>query len=315
KMQQITYSYVVDASSNIYTYQFAVVLNSGGHTPDQNPYFYVAVTDITTGQALSCTQNTTSAPSSGTLPGWSISPTCGGSACNTVYYKTWTTVSLDLSSAIGHTVEIKYIVSDCSLGGHFGYVYLDGSCGFYTANNSASICSGGTADLCGPAGYNGYTWTGPQSDTTRCLSINTPGTYTLNLATGSACAAPTLTYSVSVSTDPPPVISISGIDTLCFGTSETLTASGASTYTWTNGVGNGVAFTPTATATYIVSGTDTAGCSAKDSITVVVNTCSTEIKNKVMASPLKLFPNPANNIVTLQSEETLGLVLIYNSLG
>jgi hypothetical protein len=50
-----------------------------------------------------------------------------------------------------------------------------------------------------------------------------------------------------------------------------LTGSGASTYTWTGGVTNGVAFTPASTATYTVTGTDANGCSNTAQITVTVN--------------------------------------------
>jgi gliding motility-associated-like protein len=59
---------------------------------------------------------------------------------------------------------------------------------------------------------------------------------------------------------------------ICAGQSVTLTATGASTYLWNNGVVNGVSFVPTATATYSVLGTDNAtGCTNTDLITVTVN--------------------------------------------
>ncbi|HIP37039.1 MAG TPA: T9SS type B sorting domain-containing protein, partial [Crocinitomix sp.] len=59
--------------------------------------------------------------------------------------------------------------------------------------------------------------------------------------------------------------------TLCAGQSVTLTGSGATTYTWDNGVTNGVAFTPATTATYTVTGTDANGCTNTDQVTVTVN--------------------------------------------
>src|SRR5690606_15987221 len=52
----------------------------------------------------------------------------------------------------------------------------------------------------------------------------------------------------------------------------TLTGSGASTYTWDNGVVNGVPLTPTVGVhTYTVIGTDINGCENNDIITVTVN--------------------------------------------
>jgi hypothetical protein len=50
-----------------------------------------------------------------------------------------------------------------------------------------------------------------------------------------------------------------------------LTGGGASTYTWTGGVVNGVLFSPAATATYTVTGTNAAGCTNNASITVTVS--------------------------------------------
>jgi hypothetical protein len=58
---------------------------------------------------------------------------------------------------------------------------------------------------------------------------------------------------------------------LCIGQSATLTASGATTYTWNNGISNGVSFTPNATNNYVVTGVDNNGCINHDTVTVVVN--------------------------------------------
>ncbi len=58
---------------------------------------------------------------------------------------------------------------------------------------------------------------------------------------------------------------------ICSGNSTTLSGTGANTYSWTNSVINATAFTPTATATYTVTGTNTlTGCfnTAVSSVTV-----------------------------------------------
>lgn len=59
---------------------------------------------------------------------------------------------------------------------------------------------------------------------------------------------------------------------ICAGTNVTLTASGATTYAWSNGLGAGNPKTvaPTTTTTYTVTGT-TAGCTSTASVTVTVN--------------------------------------------
>ena len=61
---------------------------------------------------------------------------------------------------------------------------------------------------------------------------------------------------------------------ICAGTPITLTGIGATSYTWSNGITNAVAFTPLSTATYTVTGTDASGCTATSSISVVVNNCN-----------------------------------------
>jgi len=68
----------------------------------------------------------------------------------------------------------------------------------------------------------------------------------------------------------PPVVTINVDDaTPCLGQTVTLTASGASTYSWNNNVQNGVSFTPSASETYQVIGTDSAGC--KDTNQVLID--------------------------------------------
>jgi hypothetical protein len=81
-------------------------------------------------------------------------------------------------------------------------------------------------------------------------SSNTNGTLTVN-------AIPTVTASATSTS-------------VCTGQSVTLTGGGASSYSWNNGVTNGVAFTPSNTATYTVTGT-TAGCAATADVTVSFN--------------------------------------------
>jgi hypothetical protein len=60
--------------------------------------------------------------------------------------------------------------------------------------------------------------------------------------------------------------------TVCAGTPVTLSGTGASTYSWNNNVQNGVAFVPTTTTTYTLTGTDGAtGCTNTDEVLVTVN--------------------------------------------
>ena len=58
---------------------------------------------------------------------------------------------------------------------------------------------------------------------------------------------------------------------MCAGATATLNGSGASTYSWDNNVTNGVAFTPQATQTYTVTGTEANGCQNTAQVNVTVN--------------------------------------------
>jgi hypothetical protein len=63
---------------------------------------------------------------------------------------------------------------------------------------------------------------------------------------------------------------------ICMGNSTTLSVTGANTYTWSGGVTNGAAFSPTATASYTVVGTVTlTGCTNTVVSTVTVNALPT----------------------------------------
>src|SRR5207253_8487539 len=113
--------------------------------------------------------------------------------------KGWITVTLDLTSYIGQNVTIESLVSDCNQGGHYGYCYIDGDCSQIQVNNTVTICPGST-QLCGPSGFNTYSWTGPVTGSTMCLNTSTAGNYTL--VTTGQCPAPTRYYTVTISPTP-----------------------------------------------------------------------------------------------------------------
>lgn len=69
-----------------------------------------------------------------------------------------------------------------------------------------------------------------------------------------------------------PTISLGGPTNICFGDVTNISASGASTYTWsTSATGPNLADSPSTTTTYTCNGTDANGCVASNTITVTVN--------------------------------------------
>ncbi|MCX7743391.1 MAG: T9SS type A sorting domain-containing protein, partial [Flavobacteriales bacterium] len=100
----------------------------------------------------------------------------------------------------------------------------------------------------------------------------TPSATTTYTVTGTAANGCTNTASVTITVNPLPSVSANASPgtTVCAGSSVTLSGSGASSYSWSGGVSNGVPFTPSATTTYTVTGTDANGCTNTTSLTISV---------------------------------------------
>jgi hypothetical protein len=300
KIEKAVYSFVVSPSSNTFNYQYAVVLQSGGHPPNEQPYFHVDATDVTTGTVIPCTEYDAIAPSSGNLNGWSISP-----QDNSVYTYPWTSVSFDLSSPtyVGHTIQVEFIVSDCNQCGHFGYCYIDANCNSTQTTSSDTLCLGGSTTLSGPPGFSSYTWSGPVSGTGQNLFTGTPGNYTLTTTSAGGCSAPTLYYNLvqSATTSTTTVNIQVSKDTICSGTTTTLTASGANSYVWSNNsTSNSIVVSPTANTTYSVLGTDNSGC-GDTAVSKVINVVQTNVS--ILATHDSICPGTAD-ILTANGAST-----------
>jgi subtilisin-like proprotein convertase family protein len=141
-----------------------------------------------------------------------------------------------------------------------------------SAGANVAICNGQSTTLTATGGST-YTWspaTGLSSTTGAAVTASPTATTTYTV-TGTSAAGCTNTSTVTVTVNPLPTINPGPNQTVCAGTAVTLAATGASTYTWNNGVTQGVPFTPAATQTYTVTGTSAAGCTNTATVTVTVN--------------------------------------------
>jgi gliding motility-associated-like protein len=138
------------------------------------------------------------------------------------------------------------------------------------AGNDTTICSGTTAILKG-SGATNYVWDNGITDNVPFSPVSKL-TYTVTGTDGNGCIN---TDQVDVSINQPPTVSAGKDQTVCIGSTITLKGSGASTYLWDNGISDNVAFTPLSTTTYIVTGTDIAGCVNKDTVVVTINSLPT----------------------------------------
>jgi len=120
---------------------------------------------------------------------------------------------------------------------------------------------------------NSYTWTDSGGNTvgTGINLGNVPaGTYCLLVTDSNNCK--TTICGVNVNNAGAPNISIAAsANNICSGTTTTLTASGAPSYTWSPGgaTTNTISVTPGATATYTVTG-DSLGCTTQQQVTINV---------------------------------------------
>lgn len=145
------------------------------------------------------------------------------------------------------------------------------------------LCVGQTANFNSDALPGGsYTWTGPsgsvvstnQSFSIPGVTLAQGGNYSV---TGTLNGCPGPASSVNLVVNPIPVVTVSPPSaTICTGNSVVLTASGATSYTWSPNVNisstitNPVTVNPTATQTYTVTGLN-GTCSGTANVTITVN--------------------------------------------
>jgi hypothetical protein len=142
---------------------------------------------------------------------------------------------------------------------------------------SPSICAGGTVTIT-ISGADYYHWS-PQTGLSNPNSpdsvsvnatLNTTTTYTVTGFSLEGCSA-TTTVTVTVNPTPVPVITPSGPTTFCAGGTVILTASGGSTFLWSDN-STGANITVNASGTYTV--------------TVTLNSCTASTSQSVTVNPL-----------------------------
>lgn len=131
--------------------------------------------------------------------------------------------------------------------------------------NSPAICPGQTATLTGN-GAAGYSWSTGAIINPITVSPVTTTSYTVT-GTSNGCSA---TAVATVTMNPGPTVTVNSA-TICSGQSATLTASGATNYTWSaGGTTNPITVSPSSTMSYTVTG-NTSGCTGTAVSTVTVN--------------------------------------------
>ncbi len=140
------------------------------------------------------------------------------------------------------------------------------------ATSPTILCSGSSATLTG-TGATTYTWNpGAITGATVVVTPTITTTYSLTGTNASGC---TNTQTVSLSINPNPTLTVASTPTsICVSGNVTLTASGATSYTWNPGAltTGTIVVSPTVTTTYSITGANITGCSTTNTLAVVVNT-------------------------------------------
>jgi gliding motility-associated-like protein len=181
----ISYTYTIPATVSIFSvfFYYAVVLQNPGHTVEEQPRFRARIKDISTGTLISCVSFDFIASSS--LGGFLPSPLGQG-----VLYKDWTPVTLELSGLAGRTIEVEFIATECTQGGHFAYAYVDVNSNCNGAISGTTICQGNNSvNLTAPFGFQSYEW---YSDNTFSTLLTNTQTLALNPAPSVGAVLPVI---------------------------------------------------------------------------------------------------------------------------
>jgi subtilisin-like proprotein convertase family protein len=134
------------------------------------------------------------------------------------------------------------------------------------AGPNQTVCAGSQIVLSG-TGATTYSWNGGVVNNVPFMA-NTTTNYTLT-GISNGCTG---TDQVLVTVLPAPFVNAGVNQTICVGNQLVLSATGGSSYSWNNGVTNGVPFSPgVGTMTYTVIGTGANGCTNSDQVVVTVN--------------------------------------------
>lgn len=143
----------------------------------------------------------------------------------------------------------------------------------------ANICTGQTASL-SASGAVTYTWSNGFNGSAQNVSPSTSTTYSVFGTAAGGCINP-LPFTITVNVTATPTISVNSAS-ICAGNAATLTAMGATSYTWNSGeTTSSIQPLPGTSTTYTVSGSN--------------GGCATTATANVFVSPAPVFSAIANN--------------------
>lgn len=150
------------------------------------------------------------------------------------------------------------------------------------AGSDAQICQGKSTNL-SASGGGSYSWSPSTGLSATNISnpVASPGSTSTYIVTVTSAAGCSATDNITITVNSNPVAN-AGIDaSFCAGSSQNLSASGGNSYAWSPSTGlsstvisNPVA-SPSSSTTYVVTVTNSSGCTATDNVLVTVNALPT----------------------------------------
>ena len=243
------------------TYTFLYAVNgcnssSGNISVTVNP---VPAPSITPATASVCPgQSMTLTASGGTSYSWSNGAT---TAAITVTPASTTTYTVTATDAGGCTAAASRTVN------------VNANLVATITPSAPAICAGASTTL-NAGGGTTYSWSTAATTASITVSPAATTTYSVTATNGASCTG-TASATVTVNSNPVAVVSPASAS-ICSGSNTTLTASGGSSYSWSNAATTAsITVSPSSTTTYAVTVTNAAGCTATSSGTVTVNTIPT----------------------------------------
>jgi hypothetical protein len=243
--------------------------------------------------------------------GNTITLTAGGASTYS-----WNTGATTTSISVSPSTSLTYTVTGTA-GGCINTATK--SITFYQSpsisiNGPSAACFGTVVNLIGGGGTT-YTWNTSATTSSITVFATSTTTYSLNATDINGCTGSAIKIVI---VNQLPTLGVSSTSSLlCSGSTATLTAMGANTYTWSTGPsGSSIVISPTASTNYTVTGTDANGCTNSTMISQSVADCTGIGEINASGSFLNIYPNPFTETIILQTvTNNISVVEIQNALG
>ena len=220
--------------------------------------------------------------------------TLSASGTNSYVWDNGVTDGVAFTPALG---TITYTVTGTSVAGCTNTDMVDVTVNpapVVNAGVDQTVCAGIAVTLNG-SGATSYVWDNGVTDGASFIPSVGTTTYTVT-GTTAGCSASDV---VNVTVNPIPTISAGADQTICEGDSFTMTTSNpnGAVLVWDNGVTEGLAFNPTATAVYTVTATLNS-CTSTDNITISVNPIPSVLFDGMDLSGCDVLPVDFRNLTS-----------------